>query len=525
MQAGSKIPETWVLSQLGDTCQLINGDRGKNYPSKDKLTDSGFPFVNAGHIENGLISSDGMKFLSNERFDLLNSGKFVIGDILFCIRGSLGKVAINRNIESGAIASSLIIVRSYPYLLNYLVFHYLSSPLARKMIRKFDNGTAQPNLAGADLARFEFPLPPASEQSRIVAKIEALFSKLDNGVEALKTARKQLKVYRQTVLKHAFEGKLTARWRRENMDKLEPPERLLASIRKERQISYQQRLKDWQAEFEAWEKNGRTNKMTRMPKEPAAIQVVPEDEVADLPALPSNWTYMRFGDFIDSIDAGKSFKCDERRPAISEIGVAKVSALTWGEYNEEESKTCIDPEKVNGKYFINCGDFLLSRANTIELVGACVIAKRVTQKIMLSDKTLRLGFSCGIPQYFLHFLRSHLGRNEIMKRSTGNQESMRNIGQDRIRSIILPVCGDDEALELVSQVEAKLANIDAITSDIDGELKRSETLRQSILKKAFSGQLVPQDPSDEPADALLERILAVKAEQHEASNNKSKRSS
>src|SRR5690606_28033908 len=127
----------------------------------------------------------------------------------------------------------------------------------------------------------------------------------------------------------------------------------------------------------------------------------------------------------------------------------KVSAVTWGEYDEGESKTCIDPEKVNPGYFIRPGDFLLSRANTIELVGACVIARKVTQRVMLSDKTLRLDIDDALKPFFLHYLRSRQGRREIEKRSTGNQESMRNIGQDRIRSIIVPECSLPEQQEIV----------------------------------------------------------------------------
>lgn len=116
-------------------------------------------------------------------------------------------------------------------------------------------------------------------------------------------------------------------------------------------------------------------------------------EVQNLYKLPEGWVFLRLGNFIDKIDAGKSFKCDEREPIAGEIGVAKVSAVTWGEYDESESKTCLDTARVNPDYFIRSGDFILSRANTIELVGACVISRKVTKPIMLSDKTLRINLS------------------------------------------------------------------------------------------------------------------------------------
>ena len=214
---------------------------------------------------------------------------------------------------------------------------------------------------------------------------------------------------------------------------------------------------------------------------------------------------------IDAIGAGASFKCDEREPSANEIGVAKVSAVTWGEYDESESKTCIDAAKENDAYLILGGDFILSRANTIDLVGACVIARKVTKKIMLSDKTLRIKFDGFSQEYFLQFLRSRFGRKQIMLLSTGNQESMRNIGQDRIRSIVVPVCSNEEAEAVMEALASKLSEVDQLDQTLTTSLQQSEALRQSILKKAFSGQLVAQDTNDEPAAALLARIKAERA--------------
>ena len=214
------------------------------------------------------------------------------------------------------------------------------------------------------------------------------------------------------------------------------------------------------------------------------------------------------GLYIGWIQAGKSFKCLESEPAMDQVGVAKVSAVTWGEYDEAESKTCLNEDNVNEELFIREGDFLLSRANTIELVGAAVIVKRATKKIMLSDKTLRIHFAARDRRFFLHYLRSPYGRTEIQARSTGNQASMRNIGQDRINSIILPICSPAEQAEIVRILDERLEAVDTLQAEIDINLARADALQQSILKKAISGQLIPQDRTDEPASALLARIRA-----------------
>src|SRR5258708_29420039 len=116
-----ELPQNWQKVELIHICELVNGDRGKNYPSKDKLSKEGLPFVNAGHLKNNRISNESMNFIDERKFSLLNSGKFGIGGILFCIRGSLGKVALNTHIERGAIASSLIIVRPHQFIMRRYV--------------------------------------------------------------------------------------------------------------------------------------------------------------------------------------------------------------------------------------------------------------------------------------------------------------------------------------------------------------------------------------------------------------------
>lgn len=339
-----------------------------------------------------------------------------------------------------------------------------------------------------------------------MAKIEEHFSELDAGEESLRRARRQLGVYRQSLLKQAFEGKLTAPWRNQNPHLLESPDQLLNRIQEERQTRYKEQLTVWKKALKNWETKGETGKKPTKPREPKDSDPIGKGELRHLPDLPADWTYARLSESIVNIDAGKSFSCDERPPSAEEIGVAKVSAVTWGEYDEAESKTCRDDSKIVPEYFINPGDFLLSRANTIELVGAVVIVKRTTKNVMLSDKTLRVNFAGIEPSYILQYLRCRTGRLEIMARSSGNQESMRNIGQDRVGAIIAPLCSLPEQQEIVRLLDEQFTVIQQNERELDAALKRSEALRQAILKKAFSGQLVPQDPTDEPAAVLLERI-------------------
>jgi restriction endonuclease S subunit len=206
------------------------------------------------------------------------------------------------------------------------------------------------------------------------------------------------------------------------------------------------------------------------------------------------WPTRRLGESLMNIQAGRSFRCEERPPTADEVGVVKVSAVTWGEYDEVETKTCTDPTMVEPSFFIREGDLLFSRANTIDLVGACVIASKVTRNVMLSDKILRLTFDETVdPRWVLWSLRSARGRAEIERLATGNQESMRNIGQERIRQteIAFPDRKRQERaidllVRLIQPVEKQQQRLKRLIGDL------AETQR-SVLKKAFSGELVPTE--------------------------------
>lgn len=163
------------MQTLGKVCTFENGDRGENYPGRASFVATGIPIINAGHLSEDGIDQTEMNFISRDRFDLLRSGKIRLGDVLFCLRGSLGKFAVNDFYEEGAIASSLIIIRPTEKLDVRFLTAYLQSSLCKELIRKYENGAAQPNLGGKSLEQFSIPIPPLDEQRRIVAVLNKTF--------------------------------------------------------------------------------------------------------------------------------------------------------------------------------------------------------------------------------------------------------------------------------------------------------------------------------------------------------------
>lgn len=159
--------------RLGDIAQLINGDRGKNYPSQADITEDGeIPFVNAGHLNGRNIDFEDMNFISENKYNKLSSGKFQKGDILYCLRGSLGKKAIVSSDVYGAIASSLVIIRpdSEKVCGDYLMLA-LDSPAIKEQLIKANNGSSQPNLSASSVREYQIDLPELSVQQEVVERL------------------------------------------------------------------------------------------------------------------------------------------------------------------------------------------------------------------------------------------------------------------------------------------------------------------------------------------------------------------
>lgn len=350
-----------------------------------------------------------------------------------------------------------------------------------------------------------FCLPPFSlaHQRHIVAKIEELFSELDAGVESLKTAKTQLAVYRQALLKKAFEGKLTENWRTKNADKIEPADQLLERIRKERENRYQQQLKEWQQASKAWEKNGKDGKKPTKPRKPKPVEPLSKCELAELPELPEGWVVLRYGDICSVVRNGLSAK-----PVGSEgYKISRISAVRSMEFDYSDYRYISLPLDEAREYTLRLGDLVFTRYNgSRRYVGVCAMFNGKHERLFpdkliqtrpdlpsIEPSFLEKALNCGLSRAFL----------ETRIRTTAGQSGVS--GSD-IKETAVPLCSLPEQQEIVRILEEQFSAIEQNEQEIDAALERSEALRQSILKKAFSGKLVPQDPEDEPADVLLKRI-------------------
>ncbi len=222
----------------------------------------------------------------------------------------------------------------------------------------------------------------------------------------------------------------------------------------------------------------------------------------------TTWGEKKWGDFLQSIEAGKNWSAEGRPPEGTEFGVVKVSAVTWGEFDELESKTCVVAEQWNSKTQIHKGDFLFSRANTLQLVGNCVIVRNISKRLMLSDKILRFKFDeIAHPRFVLYFTRSRIYREQVEQLASGNQDGMRNISQKNLKLVFFPIPTVVEQIEIISILDRAFAKEQQAKEAAEAVLDEIDLMKKSILARAFRGELGTNDPNEESAVELLKRTI------------------
>ncbi|MDE0411024.1 MAG: restriction endonuclease subunit S [Gammaproteobacteria bacterium] len=401
--------------------------------------------------------------------------------------------------------------------------HILRSKVSDKYIyyylNQFDysdllTGTTRLKLTKSKLKKISVPVAPITEQLRIVSKIEELFSELDKGVESLESVREQLKVYRQAVLKHAFEGKLTAQWREENKDKLETPEQLLARIKQEREAAYQQQLEEWKVSVKKWEQNGKAGKKLAKPRKIKKLQPFDSEELEKLPDIESaSWKWVK----VDEICFHTQYSI-KAGPFGSALKKQFYVPDGYKLYGQEQ---VISGDPYYGDYFVDAvkykeleackiapKDVLISLVGT---VGKVLILPDNCREGIINPRLVKITLNLNYyrPEFFKYFFESAFVRSLYKTLAKGTTMDVLNLGI--IQNLPFPLCSLAEQDKLVAEIESRLSVVDQVEKETEAELAKTKALRLSVLKKAFSGNLVAQNPHDEPASTLLARIRIAKS--------------
>ena len=385
-------------------------------------------------------------------------------------------------------------------------FPGVSADFIAQALRSFGNriihacakdGTTVQSIDTLALKRFHIPIAPYPEQVRVVDTLAEVISDLDAGIAALERVRAKLAQYRAAVLKAAVDGTLTAAWRAEHPN-TEPATKLLERILAERRRRWEEeQLRKFKAKGQEPPKNWKAKY-----KEPSSAE--PEQ----LRHLQDGWRWATVDQCAVAIQYGTSAKCTRDGTG--------VPVLRMGNMASDGRLSFTDLKYLPGAHgefpdlLLQTGDILFNRTNSAELVGKTAHYSGMPAPCSFASYLIRLRLVTGVlPQYLVYCINSALGRSWI-KEVANQTVGQANVNGTKLAAFVFPIPAFAEQSAVVDAVDDQFSVIDDLESDLDTKLKSAQGLRQAILRHAFTGQLVPQDPNDEPASDLLKRIAAMR---------------
>jgi type I restriction enzyme S subunit len=481
----------WVTATLSDLCTRIV-DGSHNPPSA--LTE-GLPMLSAKNINDGRIDFNG-RLIAPEAFEQEDRRTRVRpGDVLLTIVGSIGRAAV---VPAGA--EPLALQRSVAVLKSVIsprfLAHQLQAPDIQRVLEAEARGTAQKGIYLKRLGLVPVRVPPAAEQDRIADALDELLSDLDAGVVALEHVRTKLARYRAAVLKAAVEGSLTSEWRQQHPN-VEPATELLTRILAERRHRWEEQQLRKSAE-----------KGQVPPKNWKEKYKEPSSSGDNLQELPPGWCWAALDQIADiqgGVTKGQKFSASDQTRVVPYLRVANVQR---GFLNLSVMKEIQALESDIKALRLLPGDVLFNEGGDRDKLGRGWIWEGQLPECIHQNHVFRARVCLPeVQPKFVSWCGNSYGQLWFMK--AGKQSvNLASINLTVLRSFPLPLPPAREQEAIIEAVEDHLSVIEHIESEIDDKVAQADALKQSILRYAFTGQLVPQDPNDEPASELLKRIAA-----------------
>jgi type I restriction enzyme, S subunit len=466
-----KLPSNWTVAELGEHLERItNGltaTQEKNPP--------GIPVSRIETISDGTVNFEKVRYI--RQLDENKKQNFLLkeGDLLFSHINSdlhLGKTAVYRSIKPLVHGMNLLLLRTRketldPYYLHYLLNYYRREG---KFMEVAQHAVNQSSLNQKKIKGLRIPLAPIDQQKQIVAEIEKQFSRLDEAVANLKRVKANLKRYKAATLKAAVEGKLTEEWRKAHPD-VKPASELLKRILAERRAK-------WKEQTSSRHKNKYVE-----PQPPNTF---------DLPRLPEGWTWASCEQICDFITKGTTPASSKLREGKGEIRFLKVYNLTFTGFLDYNHKPAFVDRVVHegelARSKVQAGDVLINIVGP-PLGQVCLVPPEISEA-NINQAIARFRPTPGILGKFLALV---LMTESIMSWAISRAKTtagQANLTLELCRELPIPVVPIAEQHRIVAEVERCLSISAEADVQIDENLKRGERLRQSILQKAFLGQLI-----------------------------------
>lgn len=494
------LPTGWVWAAIEDlkaieANALTDGPFGSKLKTKDYVP-TGVRVIRLGNIGAGFFKDDNRAFVSKEKFEELEKHEVFPGDLVIAaLAEPVGRaMLVPAQVCPAIVKADCIRFKAHPLIGSSFVMHALNSPAGIHRAEALSHGIGRLRINMANLRSLPVPVAPQNEQRRIVAKIEALQDRSRRAREALEAVPPLLEKFRQSVLASAFRGDLTADWRAENPD-VEPASKLLERIRVERRRRWEEAEL---AKMEAKGKVPKNDKWKTKYKEP-----VPPD-TSDLPELPSGWAWATLDQVACLITSGsrnwKQFYGTGPGVFILAQNV-KPGRLDLSQIqlvNPPQN----DPERLRTRVFENDILVTIVGANTGD---TCLVEFEPSEHFVCQSVALVRPVFGSMGSLLECFLTcATLGQNQFKDFMYGQGRPHLSFDDLRRTYVVVPPLSEQE--QILREIKTLKKAIEKLAARVEKGRARFASLEESVLQKAFQGKLVPQDPNDEPADVLLERI-------------------
>jgi len=491
------LPRGWVWAKLEEMCysprqDIVDGPFGSDLKASEYRSD-GVPVIRLQNIQRNEFVRKNIEHITLKKAQELRRHSFSRGDIVVTKLGEpLGKACIiPEDMEWGIVVADLVRVRVAQDLISRKAVAYaINSEAVSKQLERKIKGTTRPRVNLNHIRSLLIPLPPYSEQLRIVARIEELLTKLNAGVKSLETVKAQLKRYRQSVLKSAFDGKLTEEWRRTHRGELEPASELLVRIR-------QEQLKKWEEDLIAKGQD---------PKKCKYGEAKPPN-TTDLPDLPERWCWATWNQISNWVTYGFTRPVPHVREGFPIVTAKHVFGRKI-DFSTTHRTTDAVFHSLSEKDKPVQGDILLTKDGSIGRVAIVETTKQFCINQSVAVIWLR---SCPMERrYLAAIIESPFTQEQIHAKARGAAIQHVSITDFALMPLPVPPLAEQEAI--AEEIEQRFSIVEEVEKTVVNDSRQAGKLRQSILKCAFEGKLVPQVPNDEPASMLLERIKSLKAQ-------------
>jgi type I restriction enzyme S subunit len=488
-----------ALAKSGEQ-PVLTGPFGSTLGREDFVS-TGVPLLTIGCLTESGVTLDKAFYITPEKAVQLDRYQVFRGDLLFSRSASVGRAGlISKELEGSVINYHLMRLRLEASIIDprFFIYFVRGSSVVSAYLREVNHGATRDGINTTDLLAMPVAVPPSRTQLRIVAKIEELFSDLDAGVAALERIRANLKRYRAAVLKAAVEGRLTEEWRAKH-PKTEPASKLLERILAERRQKWEE---DQLAKFAATDKTP--------PKGWRGKYVDPAGpETNKLPELPQGWCWAAV-EQIAEVQGGIQ-KQPKRMPGNNAFPFLRVANVLRDQLDLSEVHRIELFGNELAKLRLVQGDLLIVEGNGSKTeIGRSAIWGGEIDNCVHQNHIIRVRLSVGSPRYVNFYWNSPSGNQRVMAQAASTS-GLYTLSVAKVSSLPVPVPPSDEQEQIAAEVEQRLSIIASAQAQVEANMKRAARLRQSILKRAFEGRLVPPDPTDEPADKLLERIRQERA--------------